>query len=37
MPFPTYSARHFQEINTEENEMFSCLIYISSVIDRVQC
>ena len=37
MPFPTYLPGHFQLINTEENAMFSCLIYISSVIGRVQC
>ena len=28
---------HFQLINTKENAIISCLIYISSVIGRVQC
>ena len=29
MPFPAFSAGHFQEINTKENAVISCLIYFS--------
>ena len=31
MPFPAFSAGHFQEINTKENAIISCLIYIPGV------
>ena len=31
MSFPAFSAGHSQEINTKENAIISCLIYISGV------
>ena len=40
MSFPAFSAGHFQEINTKENAIISCLIYISGVklsAVKVQC
>ena len=40
MSFPAFSTGHFQEINTKENAIISCLIYISGVklsAVKVQC
>ena len=40
MSFPAFSAGHFQKINTKENAIISCLIYISGVklsAVKVQC
>ena len=38
MPSAAFSAGHFQEINTREDAVISCLFYpsISSVIGKVQ-
>ena len=38
MPFPAFFARHFQQINTQEDAEVSCLFLpISSVVGKVQC
>ena len=32
MPFPAFSLEHFQQINTQENAVVSCLFYSSLVL-----
>ena len=32
MPFPEFSLEHFQQINTQENAVVSCLFYSSLVL-----